>query len=192
MIRTVSVVMISVLMALVLLFQILGGSCETAPPVTRTFQNLIANKTQYAKERGSAIYTDGLVIYLSNVENEEFFVATYPGVSKETIDRDFIVVRARTTSLSVGDIISIKGTVESATGKLKSGEEVTVYYLDGRTPKKTGQINIEDPNFEELIEVVRQEIQREDSNMFFIIMIMYYFIILNPALNPAWNPALYP
>ncbi len=169
---------VSILIAISLLFPIAAFVGCGAPPPPRTFKDLIENKVQYAKELGPREYTDGLIIYLTKKDSNEFFVATYPGVSKDGIKDEFVIVKTSIKGLAVGDIVSVKGGVAYATGKTKDGKKVIVYYLDGWKPIKTGQVNIDDPNFEELIQIINEEIQRADAAMFMIIIMSMTIIFI--------------
>ncbi len=154
--------------------------------ITRTFKQLVKNKTYWAEQIDSyAYYTEGVVVYQTYREEMQFFVVVYPSVLKEAVEKESIIVldgrdnsvsrknREDKKKIEVGDIISVRGAVNIAKGTTNNGKKITVPYLTGLSIDKTGTVNIEDPNFEELVKIVAEQTQINNAAFQSLLIIIW-------------------
>jgi len=88
------------------------------------FKELCQNKKEFYRS-GNQEYLDGVVIFISD-ESDDYFVATYfplPEAKKNLSEQEFIVVKANTENLALGDVFSAKGRVDKATGEDEQGNK---------------------------------------------------------------------
>ncbi len=88
----------------------------------------------------------------------------------------YMMVKSSNEGLAIGDVVTVVGRIDDASGKNESGERITVYYLDTSSPRDvyiTGHIDTTDPDFEKLVEIIN----REETRQFLTWIIVWYIII---------------
>jgi len=169
---------------LVIFLSALFAACVPIPSNTppTTVKVLTANKVHYAELNQLVTYTDGVVIYLS--DDGDFLVITgQPLVPPEDFgETDYIVVRWPTDNIAIGDVLTINSVVASQTVTVEN-KEVEVQYLDPygyRNVEITGKVDVEDPDFEALIEAIRNDNTQSNFNL---ILTWYFFFSPNGPLH---------
>lgn len=167
---------------------IVFSACSPAPQYT--VKELTAQKAELVGGMSELQFTDGVIVYLSE-ENGDYMVVTgQPFVSPEEFgDDDFIIVRYPTEGLKIGDVVSITSIVLERSVDIEE-ESVRVQYLAPRTFSRipmlevTGHVDIEDPDFEALIQAIRDDISKPNRGLTF-----FKHIFLNPAnpLSPLYR-----
>lgn len=150
-----------------------------------SIKQFAANKEYYASIYETRWHTEGAVVYIS--EDTDYFVVVGIPIPKSDDygDDDFVIVRQDASELSIGDVLSIHSQVSEADIELDDGTDAVIYYLDpvyDHDVEKTGQIDIEDPDFEELIAAIENDIQSGHLTLFLIT----WFLLLSPA-SPIFN-----
>ena len=166
---------------LVLVIVGLIAACAPLEPKTLehvSFKDLMADKKSFSQSWGSKAFDDGVVIFIS--EDEDFFAVTYlpvPKVSSDELKEEmYMMVKSSSEGLAIGDVVTVVGRVDDASGTNESGERITVYYLDtssSRDVYTTGHIDTTDPDFEKLVEIIN----REETRQFLTWIIVWYIII---------------
>lgn len=177
------VTMIVVVGAIVVVIAVMHSFLSSAPPpdtLPRSFKQLIENRVEYAQEYWGHPYADGVVVWVDE-EKHDFFVATYnppPEANEELAENEFIVVKAPVSDIQIGDIIELSGPVKLAKGE-QDGQAYEVYYLDAHrgTLSKTGHVDLEDPDFDDLVQIVRQKVAAQEFARTWW-MIWYYGILI--------------
>ena len=168
----------------------LFGACQPVSVKEVSVKDLTSHKADYVSPSKSYIFTHGVVVFLS--EKEDFFVIT----GDETLspddfgEDDYIIVKQSTKNIDIGDILDIYGVVHRKSVNA-DGENIEVQFLipilKNDAVKKTGQVDVTDPDFEMLIEGIRNDVRNQ--NITFIIIWLVFFNPASPLspMNPSFS-----
>jgi len=157
--------------------------CKSTPPPTISFNDVIANPESYLYK--SAFFTDGVIVFHTVKEGVSIAVVTpfpVPKIDKQQIEAQVMAIKLPdSTGVSIGNIVKVKGGLR----KIKKDEKV-IYYIDALSVEITGEIETQDPDFEEIVNAISEEYRNNEDGWFLFFLL---FILLNPA-NPA-SPLYY-
>jgi len=176
--------MSGVLMSLVLMSATMMSCEEQKVPVKEfSFAEIIPIPAQYVDGR-PAIFNQGTVVY--KIASNSVGVAVVapvplPKVNPEDLlDQEIMAIKLPTgtyDSLAIGDIVTAKGILT-----FKEHEQKTYFYVDASAVLPMGRLDITDPDFEAISQVIASH--SADNNDFMADLIGFWLILELTGLSP--------
>jgi len=126
-------------------------------------------------------FENGTVVWNNETDQHGLWVAIImplplsPSVLSNLNNKDYVAVAYHGEPLKIGDVIKVRGHIERAE---KDGR--VVYYVDTDRVVKTNVLNINDPNFREVLEVIQydREVQADMTVTVVIIMVAIVTVLM--------------
>jgi hypothetical protein len=162
-------------------FFIAACTIEPPPPLrVFSFAQVMKDAKAYSSKR--AIFNNGVIVFKEKKERTSVVVVTeypFPNVKSKNDLADNQVMAIKLSQndyqkLQVGTIISVTGYIKTAKKKGK-----LIYYVNAQQVTSCGQVNIEDPDFHKLVDIINQKSKDEYFFNTLIILTTVNMMLLN-------------
>lgn len=163
---------LTVAVALVFVFSITTceGLRESTPQIS--VAEVLKNPVSYLGK--TAIFRDGTVVFKKQKERTSVVVVvSHPSPKIKSVDDlhesevlPIKVAAADYKNVNIGSVIAVEGRIERAKKKGK-----VIYYIGAKNVTITGHEDINDPDFEKLVEVINQKAKDDAFELY-----MYFLI----------------
>lgn len=140
------------------------------------------NPERHKEDRRYKYFLNGVVVFKKATEDISTLVVIPRSVIKATPnvsnlpDDCVMVVKVHSSDFKaaqIGSIVDLLGWMNYA-----SNEKGSLYYIDARSVRITGTEEIDDPDFEKLVQIVSQKVSDEK----FAMSMLFWFFIASPTI----------
>jgi len=135
---------------------------DRAEHVPHPLSQVIQSPTTFTGHKH--IFTDGLVIYKAETNDDGIMIATSPlfiGTNPAPNKVRFIAIKTTASTvagLSIGDLITVNGSIDEA-----ASDGVKSYYIDARTIRVTGHSSTNGPDMKKTVDALAKGISDDNS-----------------------------